>query len=117
MKIIKYKFLSSMVNYGPEENPKYEPCFIDKELNCPTEADLEANLPIAQAEAYNGEYPIEGEFDYPVAPHNILKGEYVTIGGVLYKATGNIPNGEKVIEGQNAVQTTYEEQLYELKGE
>lgn len=63
MKTIKYKFLSSMVNHGMEENPKYEPCFMDKELNCPTEADLEANLPIAQAEAYNGEYTIEGEFD------------------------------------------------------
>lgn len=63
MKIIKYNFLSSMVNYGSEDNPKYEPCFIGKELNCQTNADFEANLPIAQAEAYNGEYTNEGEFD------------------------------------------------------
>ena len=117
MKIIKYNFLSSMVNYGSEENPKYEPCFMVKGLNCPTEADLETNLPIAKAEAYNGEYSIVGEFDYPTAPHNILKGEYITIGGVLYKATENIPNGERVIVGQNAVKTTIEEQLRELKGE
>lgn len=51
------------------------------------------------------------------APHNILAGEYVTVSGVLYKATENIPNGEPIIVGQNAIATTYEEQLYELKGE
>ena len=53
----------------------------------------------------------------PTAPRNITAGEYVTIDGVLYKATKNIPNGEPVIVGQNAVATTIEEQLYELKGE
>lgn len=63
MKIIKYKFLSCEVNRGTEENPKYEPVFLYKELNCPTEADLEVNLPIVQEEAYKGEYLVEGEFD------------------------------------------------------
>lgn len=116
-KVIKYKFLACEVNRGTEENPKREPVFYDKELACATEADFEINLPIAQEEAYNGEYTIDGEFDYPVAPHNILAGEYVTIDGVLYKATENIPNGERVIERQNVVVTTIEEQLYELKGE
>lgn len=62
-KVIKYKFLSCWVNHGAEENPKYEPVFLDKELNCSTEADFEISLPIAQAEAYNGEYTIDGEFD------------------------------------------------------
>ena len=53
-----------------------------------------------------------------IAPRNIVKGEYVTVDGVLYKATANIPNGEAIIVGQNAVVTTVEEQLYELmKGE
>lgn len=52
-----------------------------------------------------------------VAPRNIVSGEYVTIGGVLYLATENIPNGEPVIVGQNAVITTIEAQLHELKGE
>lgn len=52
-----------------------------------------------------------------LAPHNITEGEYVTINGVLYLATANIPNGEPVITGQNAIETTVEEQLYELKGE
>ena len=53
----------------------------------------------------------------PIAHHNIVSGEYVTINGVLYLATENIPNGEPVIVGQNAISTTVEQQLYELKGE
>ena len=32
-------------------------------IRCSTEASLEANLLIAQKEAYNGEYVVEGEFD------------------------------------------------------
>ena len=63
--------------------------------------------------------PIEddGVPSYPVAPYNIVAGEYITIGGVLYKAIENIPNGEPVIVGQNAIKTTVEEQLRGLKGE
>ena len=63
--------------------------------------------------------PIEdaGVPRYPVAPYNIVAGEYITIGGVLYLATENIPNGEPVIVGQNAIKTTVEEQLCGLKGE
>jgi len=54
----------------------------------------------------------------PTAPRNILAGEYVTVNGVLYKATANIPSGERIVTGQNAVETTIEEQLAELaKGE
>ena len=53
----------------------------------------------------------------PAAPHNIVAGEYVTIDGVLYLATENIPNGEPVIAGQNATITTIEEQLREMKGD
>ena len=52
--------------------------------------------------------------ELPVAPRNIVAGEYITVGGVLYKATDNIPAGERIITGQNATETTYEEQLYEL---
>lgn len=60
----------------------------------------------------------EPEQPKTIAPRNIVKGEYVTVDGVLYKATANIPNGEAIIVGQNAVVTTVEEQLYELmKGE
>lgn len=52
------------------------------------------------------------------APRNVTVGEYITVNGTLYKATANIPNGEPIITGQNAVETTIEEQLYELtKGE
>ena len=52
--------------------------------------------------------------ELPIAPRNIIEGEYITVGGVLYKATDNIPAGEHIITGQNATETTYEEQLYEL---
>lgn len=55
---------------------------------------------------------------HPTAPKNIVAGEYITVDGVLYLATENIPNGEHIIVGQNAVETTVEEQLYKLtKGE
>ena len=52
--------------------------------------------------------------EFPIAPRNIIEGEYITVGGVLYKATDNIPAGERIITVQNATETTYEEQLYEL---
>ena len=53
-----------------------------------------------------------------IAPRNIVEGEYITVNGVLYKATSNIPIGERIVTGQNAIETTVEEQLAELaKGE
>lgn len=50
----------------------------------------------------------------PVAPRNVITGECVTINGTLYKAIKNIPAGEPVIIGQNAVETTYEAELLAL---
>ena len=76
MKTIKYRFLSCEVNRGSEENPKYEPVFVDKELNCPTEADFAINLSIAQEEAYNGEYTIED--DGQPEPSPVPAGDSVT---------------------------------------
>ena len=62
--------------------------------------------------------PFLEHFTFPVAPRNITEGEYITVDGVLYKAILNIPNGEPIINGKNAVQTTIEEQLFEMtKGE
>lgn len=116
-KFIKYKFLSCEVNHGTEEKPDIEQIILDAQILCPTQAAFDGNYPIAEKEAIPGTIEVSGEFDYPTAPHNIVAGEYVTINGVLYKATENIPNGEPVIVGQNAVATTIEEQLYELKGE
>lgn len=117
-KVIKYKFLSCEVNHGTEEEPNIEQIILEKSMECPTQAVYDANLPIAEAEAIPGTIEVSGTFDYPTAPHNIVKGEYVTINGVLYKATENIPNGENVIVGQNAEETTIEAQLAELaKGE
>lgn len=114
MKRIKYKFLSAEINHGTEENPDIELILLEKSMTW-----NEANEEIARREAYNGEYTIEDDCvsPYPIAPHNILEGDYVTIGGVLYKAIANIPNGEPVIAGQNAIETTIEAQLRELKGE
>lgn len=69
----------------------------------------------------NGEYvydPKPKSSVLPVAPRNITAGEYITVNGGLYKATANIPHGEPIITGQNAIATTIEEQLAELaKGE
>ena len=70
-----------------------------------TEEELEA---IAEAERAR---------KMPPAPRNITAGEYITINDVLYLATENIPSGEPVIAGQNAIITTIEAVLYELKGE
>ena len=62
--------------------------------------------------------PIPEPSTVPVVHLNITEGEYITVNGVLYKAIVNIPNGEYIITGQNAVETTIEEQLAELaKGE
>lgn len=49
-----------------------------------------------------------------IAPRNITAGEYITVNGVLYKALMNIPHGEPIITGKNAIQTTVEEQLFEM---
>ena len=41
-----------------------------------------------------------------VAPRNITAGEYITVNGILYKVLMNIPSGEPIVTGQNAVETT-----------
>ena len=116
MKIIKYQMLTE-VNHGTEENPDIVQTFFPCTIKCSDDV-FEANLAIAQADAYNGEVTVEEVPDEKItAPHNIVAGEYVTINGVLYLATENIPNGEPVIAGQNAIITTVEAQLRELKGE
>ena len=48
------------------------------------------------------------------AIRNIVKDEYFIVGGQMYKALCNIPNGGEVITGQNAVETNLEQQLNEL---
>lgn len=115
MKVIKYQYLSAKINNGTEENPDYELFFIGKTVPCTAEGEA-----IAKEEAYNDKYTIEddGQPDPNAVPRNVVKGEYVTVNGVLYKAIANIPNGEPIIVGQNAIVTTVEEQLYEMmKGE
>lgn len=104
MKVIKYKF--------PVGGSDAEPILSDVELGW-----NETNEAIAGREAYRGEYTVEEDGSYPAAPKNILAGEYVTVEGVLYLATENIPWGEPVVAGQNAIETTLEQQLCEMKGE
>ena len=52
MKIIKYQFVSCVVNRGTEENPEYEDVLEDKEIHC-AETQLESNLEAAKKEAYS----------------------------------------------------------------
>lgn len=62
--------------------------------------------------------PLPAASVFPAAPRNITAGEYITVNNVLYLALINVPSGEPIITGQNAIETTIEEQLAELaKGE
>ena len=82
-----------------------------------------AKMPSPEGDIYNY-LIIDGAYIYapvpaaappvPVAPRNVITGECVTINGTLYKAIKNIPAGEPVIIGQNAVETTYEAELLAL---
>ena len=90
----------------------------------PADAVIVNTLPDGDITDYlyvDGEYiydPLPKPSNLPVAPRNITAGEYITVNGVLYKVTVNIPSGEPIITGQNAIETTIEEQLAELaKGE
>ena len=112
MKYLIYQ-INNRVNAGTEDAPRWVDNLFQK-----TMIYTEANEEIVKKEAYNGKYTVEDDGNGPTAPRNIVAGEYVTADGVLYLATANIPNGESIIVGQNAVETTLEEQLYALtKGE
>ena len=114
MKKISYQYCVKS-NHGTEDSPNYVDTFLEKTLFCNTDEEYEQSLQTAKQEAYKGKYTVEDVPDpVPVAPRNITAGEYFTIDGVLYKATDNIPNGEPIITGQNAIETTVEEQLAEL---
>lgn len=60
-KIISYKLLSCEINRGTEAEPNIELVLLDKKIMCPTEFSYNANLLIAQKEAYNGEYTVEDD--------------------------------------------------------
>ena len=63
MKIIKYKFLSCVVNHGTEEEPKIEQIILDKKIKCDTQSSYDAKYPIAEKEAVPGTIEVTGEFD------------------------------------------------------
>lgn len=62
MKVIEYKFLSCEVNRGTEEDPDIEQIILSAKIECATQAQYDANYPIAEKEAM-GEITVEGEFD------------------------------------------------------
>lgn len=114
MKRIIYKVMGFMSEYDPETEEVVQKEVLSS-VNIPYCVENEER---AKTEAYNGEYIIEDDTERIVAPRNILADEYITVNGVLYKATENIPNGEPIIVGQNAYETTIEAQLADLaKGE
>ncbi len=78
----------------------------------PTVDEINGVMTVTAWEA--GEMPETPTEPVITAPRNIVSGEYVTINGTLYMATQNIPNGEPIIVGQNAIETTIETVLYEL---
>ena len=49
--------------YHDEVQEKKEKYFQNVSVECLTQESLDANLPMVQSEAYNGEYTIKGEFD------------------------------------------------------
>ena len=61
MKKIKYQALVLPAGLGAEEIQDMEPLFTTMVICCNTQAEVEANLPIVQREAYNGEYTIEDD--------------------------------------------------------
>ena len=65
MRKIKYKYLSSVINNGTEEEPKLEEFIIKVTMDW-----TEANEEIAKSEAYNGEYEIydDGEPEPIIEP-------------------------------------------------
>lgn len=72
-KVIKYKFLSAEINHGTEEQPDIEQVIIEKEMPCSTQAQYDANYPIAEKEAIPGTLDLDplGEFDpEPEVPAN-----------------------------------------------
>lgn len=77
MKIIKYK-LCAVVENGTLDEPNHGEVFIDKEIRC-SESSLDANIKVAESEAYNGEYTVEDdgvpEPEVPSNPESNPEGE------------------------------------------
>lgn len=64
MKLIKYQ-ITTAVNHGTDEEPDSEQVLSTCEIQC-TADNLEANLALARAEAYNGEVTLEDIPDEPM---------------------------------------------------
>lgn len=66
MKLIKYQ-ITTTVNHGTDEEPDIEQILNACEIHC-TADNLETNLVLARAEAYNGEVTVEDIPDETSAP-------------------------------------------------
>jgi hypothetical protein len=62
-KVISYKFLSAEINSGTEEEPVIEQIIQNAEIICYTQAQFDANYPVAEKEAISGSIIITGEFE------------------------------------------------------
>lgn len=61
--VIKYEFLACEINRGTEEAPNIEQIIRQKRFECETQAEFDANYPIAEKEAIPGSIVVTGEFD------------------------------------------------------
>ena len=71
MKRIQYQIMTE-INRGTEETPDIQQVFNACEIRCP-DSQLDANLALARAEAYNGEVTVEdAEDDIPMPDKPLL---------------------------------------------
>lgn len=61
-KILSYKILSAKKQSDTEESFNNDLCLLPKIIKCKTQADFDANYPLAEREAI-GEITVEGEFE------------------------------------------------------
>lgn len=78
MKRLIYQLLTT-INHGTEEEPILVDTLTGCEIICP-DNDLDANLAIAQAEAYNGEVTVEN-ISIPAAGYTAEDAVRALIGG------------------------------------
>ena len=84
MKRLTYQLLTT-VNRGSEEEPVAVDILTDCEIICPDD-DLDANLAIAQVEAYNGEVAVEdcAEAAAPLSNSQRIEELEELVAGLLY---------------------------------
>lgn len=62
-KVISYKYVAGQINHGTEDEPNIEQITNPKKFICKTQAQYDANYPVAEKEAIPGTIEVTGEFD------------------------------------------------------